>query len=219
MTATSASHLIAAVEASLERTAAFGITGDQAERPQCGRVAADVPRPDSAAANDPIAELLMIGDLPPASFCILVIEHTYHEAEPVIWRLIAVLAGCLWLASLTLPVTAETKLPGYLVLTLGWLLVPAGQLGWLANLSFIWALISLCSKRSPTRKLTLLSTLLIVAPLSFSFWWNGAGGLETKEAMGKLSYGLGRYVWIASLLLATTAIAVRGFIERERTTA
>lgn len=106
--------------------------------------------------------------------------------------------------SLFLPVYAEKPdLVGYFALFGGWMIgandIPTA-VSWIANVLFIFAMISALKRKNPKPRLTfILAVLALIFALSFL----GAGKaiVGASETVGKLSIGTAFYAWIGSFVL------------------
>ena len=122
----------------------------------------------------------------------------------------------LWLASLFLPVAKQTELPGYLVLALGWYGVATGEIGWLANITFLVAIALLVGLGSSRPSLSFGVALMTTIFAATTLYWDKIFLTESEHLIPSLRFGAGYYTLMSALLLASISLAARTAVLKWR---
>jgi len=127
--------------------------------------------------------------------------------ERIGFRIPLILSIALFIGSLFLPVYYDPAIPGYMALLGGWMTllndIPTA-ISWLANVTFIIAVVKILKRKEPKPFAALifsvLSLCLGLAVLGAGMAFGGASKTMAKSAMG-----MGFYVWIMSFILLIIA--------------
>src|SRR4030095_2254989 len=146
------------------------------------------------------------------------IRRQFSTRPERVWRIIAFLSLLLWTSSLLLPAAASLADPnqpiyGFDALVVGPMGILVGEPGWLAN-PLLWIGAMLLFRRiAPSRAILLTIAVILVALMASTAAWAGGLGLETIEALANRTFGLGYYLWAASIASMSITLVLRAVFK------